>query len=485
MRRRHPLSLVALLAASALAPAVGIPAAPVGAARYSTTRVEIATGVTLLKVTDSVGPNRIRVLKIDPTLGATIDVGLAGKTWPSYAKTSAIAAAYGAIGAINGDFNSGSGHPSHPFLEDGVVATSGLTVGWSFGMKQDESGAYIGPSRVKSRALDLTAGTAYTVSRWNADKPRRGEIAAFTTQGGTAEQPPNGACYARLTATTGPRWNADMTRIEREFMLGRRVCRRDSLLPDRQNQVLLASNAQTGAAARWIKDIPDRGGVRLTWNMQDWIGVVDVQGGMPLLLDNGVNVAPASCGSYFCKRNPRTGIGVTSTGKILFITVDGRQKRSVGMTLPEFAAEFKRHGAVWAVNFDGGGSTTMVADLPGDTGLTVVNKPANTNNNERWVPSAMLVLPGPDPGEPASLAAPRSSSTALPSTSPSSGQVVSAIPEEAKVALAEAVTDPASTGGLLAALASGGLGFGGELPASLQEIADRYAAARARAGLPA
>jgi hypothetical protein len=296
--------------------------------------------------------------------------------------------------------------------------------------------------------------------------------------GGTTEKPPKDACYARLIPDAAPLWTTGRIAIEREYSVGRRVCQYDPIYPVDPGQVVLASNARTGTKAEWIKALPTTGKVRLTWAVDGWPGFLDIQGGFPLLVENGTVVAPATCGSYFCDKNPRTGVGYDAdTNKVYFITVDGRMDSSVGMTLPQFAQQFKRYGADWALNLDGGGSTTMVAKIPG-SGLEVVNKPSA--GAERHIPSAMLILPGADSGEPGSLggagilasAAGLAAESDLGATDP-------------EAALEEAITDPGSTGGLLSALANGGLGYEGLLDPELQAIADHYEAARRAAGEPA
>lgn len=71
-------------------------------------------------------------------------------------------------------------------------------------------------------------------------------------------------------------------------------------------------------------------------------------------------------------RAPRTALGVTETGRLLLVTVNGRQPGiSVGMTLEELAQLMIDLGAHQAMNLDGGGSTTMVIrdmvlNLPSD-----------------------------------------------------------------------------------------------------------------------
>ena len=58
-------------------------------------------------------------------------------------------------------------------------------------------------------------------------------------------------------------------------------------------------------------------------------------------------------------RNPRTAVGYTSADSFILVTVDGREGRSVGMTLMELANFMKSIGCINAINLDGGGSTVM------------------------------------------------------------------------------------------------------------------------------
>jgi exopolysaccharide biosynthesis protein len=127
--------------------------------------------------------------------------------------------------------------------------------------------------------------------------------------------------------------------------------------------------------------------MRLHWTF-GWPGVLDAVGGYPMLLENGQLVACTTD----CGVQPRTGVGVTADGRILLVVVDGRQPRwSVGPTAVEFARILRDLGAVTALNLDGGGSSTMVVE--GE----LVNRPSD--GRERAISNAILILPGPDPGE--------------------------------------------------------------------------------------
>ena len=106
-------------------------------------------------------------------------------------------------------------------------------------------------------------------------------------------------------------------------------------------------------------------------------------GGGPMLVVDGKDVSTDSywgeCldsgGTAAFSRVPRTGVGITSDGSVLLIVCDGRgMLGSPGMTLSELADTFIKHGAVKAMNFDGGGSSAIVGlggqllNWPSDSG---------------------------------------------------------------------------------------------------------------------
>ena len=93
-------------------------------------------------------------------------------------------------------------------------------------------------------------------------------------------------------------------------------------------------------------------------------------GGNERLIVDGVITATDS------STHPRTAAGVTVDGKLLLMTVDGRNAgHSLGITTPEMASILKQFGAHNAINLDGGGSTTLVF---GDPIPRVVNVPVGT-----------------------------------------------------------------------------------------------------------
>ncbi|MET7290580.1 phosphodiester glycosidase family protein [Streptomyces griseoloalbus] len=86
------------------------------------------------------------------------------------------------------------------------------------------------------------------------------------------------------------------------------------------------------------------------------------------------------------KRNPRTLAGVDAAGRTVLVTADGRGTDAVGLGIGESARVARSLGLHDAVNLDGGGSTTMVAN--GD----VIDTPSDASG-ERPVGDALLILP--------------------------------------------------------------------------------------------
>ncbi|MGI5230959.1 phosphodiester glycosidase family protein [Actinoallomurus sp. CA-142502] len=87
------------------------------------------------------------------------------------------------------------------------------------------------------------------------------------------------------------------------------------------------------------------------------------------------------------QRQPRTLAGTDAWGRLILVTVDGRQPGvSEGATLEEAARLMRGLGAVNALNLDGGGSTAMAVDG------TVVNKPSDATG-ERAVGDTVQVIP--------------------------------------------------------------------------------------------
>ena len=104
----------------------------------------------------------------------------------------------------------------------------------------------------------------------------------------------------------------------------------------------------------------------------------------PSLLDAS-GQALESFDSEVTGKNPRSAIGYFEPGHYCLVVVDGRQKRSSGMTLPELSRLMQSLGCACAYNLDGGESAEMVVN--GET----VSRPSDGGRRNS---DAILIMAG-------------------------------------------------------------------------------------------
>jgi exopolysaccharide biosynthesis protein len=398
----------------------------------------------------------VYVLKVDAKRIPRLDVSLSNDLLPGREKTRNMAKRHKAVAGINGDFGTPSGRPSHTFAEDGDLKQVSFAVAPTFAMTQDEATVHM------ARPFETVTAVEHDdwpVDRWNFGEPGATEISAFTPAAGTLELPPANACSARLQAAGGQRWAPGLAGVQVDYAVTEVACSTTAVVAPAPGQVVLSGQPGTEGGTL-VGSLSIGETVTLTWSV-GFAGVLDTVGGTPLLVENGAVAVPKPCTTSICKTHPRTGIGVTPSGRILMVVVDGRREGSRGVTLVRFAKVFLKLRASFALNLDGGGSSTMVV-RGRKGGLKVVNQPSD--GSQRKVSSAVLVIKGKDPGETIGgpLAAPLK--PAPPPAPDGAGEI--------------AAMDPASTGGLAEALVSGTFGPRVDLPRELRRALRIFRSAR-------
>lgn len=168
---------------------------------------------------------------------------------------------------------------------------------------------------------------------------------------------------------------------------------RERLAPGAEVTLRFDLLSNSAADGRPRGDFASRAGaLRGRLERSAWVDVAEALSGGPWLVRSG---SPLTDGreqgfneATFTRRaHPRTAAGVAADGKLLLVTVDGRQPHSRGVSLPEMAEVMLGLGATDAINLDGGGSTTMVA-----LGL-VLNAPSD--GSLRPVANALAVFADP------------------------------------------------------------------------------------------
>jgi Phosphodiester glycosidase/SPOR domain len=182
-----------------------------------------------------------------------------------------------------------------------------------------------------------------------------GVVTALQPRGGTV--PPNGHVLQGIG--TGAMWLTAHAQPGTKLRLTSRVL-------DQQGRTVHASGVLNGGP----------------WLVRDGRVSVDV-------VADGISHPsdPSYLYGWAIKRNPRTMAGLDRLGRLIIVTVDGRQPGySEGFSLLEGAHLLAGLGAVTAMNLDGGGSTAMAVNGK------LVTSPSDATG-ERPVGDALLVLP--------------------------------------------------------------------------------------------
>jgi uncharacterized protein YigE (DUF2233 family) len=147
----------------------------------------------------------------------------------------------------------------------------------------------------------------------------------------------------------------------------------------------------TGAATEQFAALAVGDAVTIRLAIEEgWEDTVHAVGGRDILVRNGQIDLEPHRPNQVTATDPRSAIGITATGRVLLVTVDGRSSDSGGLTTTELAEMMIERGAVTAMNLDGGGSTTLAVRRPGDIEASIVNTPSD--GTERTVATTLQVV---------------------------------------------------------------------------------------------
>ena len=346
----------------------------------------VSPGVTYQKISQRKPQRVFHLLRIAPDSPADIDVSMSNPNMPGYNLPSRIITQDGGVAGVNGDFGLVPGRPAHAMMIDGeLIQTSNLGGEGRVMALTGNGRAWI--DKPSTRIEGVSVHGPIDIAQWNAGPPRLTKIAGYSPRGGTVEQPPPDACSARLTPTDSRHLSADRRATEQSFLVDAVRCGTAAMALE-GGVVISAKTAGAGADAVNALVVGDS--MTVQWSLGGR-QVVDAMGGSAQLLQEG-EIVVESCTQYLCLRHPRTAVGITATGEILIVVIDGRSLRSGGATIVGLAKLMKSIGAVEALNLDGGGSSTMVVNGQ------VMNNPSD--GRERSVTSALVILPDADPNDP-------------------------------------------------------------------------------------
>ena len=160
------------------------------------------------------------------------------------------------------------------------------------------------------------------------------------------------------------------------------------------DQIVLSANALSNTYyTDALRNIPVGATVTVTVSAANeaWNDVQYAVGALYSLVQDGAVVSGLPSGV-----NPRTAVGVTADGTVVFYTIDGRRSgHSIGASLSQVAQRMIVLGCVAAIGLDGGGSTTITVTQPDDTTAATINRPSD--GSERAVANHLFLVATNEP----------------------------------------------------------------------------------------
>mgnify|MGYP001088029876 CR=1 FL=1 len=397
--------VIILLAAGAFAWGGVLPVVPLAAevaeARAETSALQmvwqtpIGEGATLMKYTKSFAGDTVEVMvtKVDlnnPYVEVKPIYGTNGRLTERQTITQ-MAREAGAVAAINADFFNMSkrGAPFGIVMKDKqLISSMGLISYWySLGITSDKR-ALVEKFGFTGKVTSAATGNSYPLQGINKEeynpsegrKSHQNQLNMYTPAFGQTS----------LGAISGYKDVVEVLFVD-NVAKEVRVNQPGFYIP--YNGFVLWGH---GTAAEFLKNnFPVGTTVHVEYQTtplnEEWTQAV---GGNVLLVDQGKPLSSFPADKSITSLSYRTAVGVSQDGKTLYmVTVSGNK----GIYLDELARIMAELGSWRAVNFDGGGSTTMAARVPGETQANLAIKPMG--GSERRVPTGLAVFNTAPAGE--------------------------------------------------------------------------------------
>lgn len=286
----------------------------------------------------------------------------------------------GALSGINGTYFSGGGRPLGVLVVDGEIVSCPINDRTAL-ILTDKNRALI--DNIAFEGYFLKDKKKYSITSVNEPHASRKDVVLYTRR------------YGGLTGSTAKGYEL---KVEKGKIIDTKLG--NSLIPENGyilsvGESLAEFLSQKVAPGDKIETVLNL--IPYTAALKKGEEVVHVIGGGPRLVRAG-QVYISKYEEKFKKdiaqgRAARTAAGVTADGDLLFVTVDGLPRNkdnrssnsSIGMSLTELAYFMSSLGVKDAINFDGGGSTSMIVKDE------VVNRPVD--GALRQVSNAILFKP--------------------------------------------------------------------------------------------
>ncbi|GGG09279.1 hypothetical protein GCM10010912_62250 [Paenibacillus albidus] len=283
------------------------------------------------------------------------------------------------IAGINGDFYEISGFatgvPNGLFMDGGVILNSGSSP-YAFGLKADGTSIYGTPKLSMNVNINGTDHPLSSINRYR----NTNQLVLYTED------------YYTSTKSTGEGDEVVLDIVEGEVKSGGTIQLKVTDIRTQQGDTPLAPGkvvlSAHGTSRAALEGLEPGDEVTAAFALEgEWKDVTLAIGGQGPLVKAGVvqtGIGPAGI-------HPRTAIGTKADGSIVLFEIDGRSPGfSEGVETDELAQIMKDMGAQYAMNLDGGGSSTFAARMPGTSAVKMLNQ--GSDGYERKTGNGLLLV---------------------------------------------------------------------------------------------
>ncbi|MDO9548186.1 MAG: phosphodiester glycosidase family protein [Candidatus Marinimicrobia bacterium] len=352
----------------------------------TTETTQVGPGIVLKKIIEAKVPWKLNVLEIDlrdPYV--KMETVKANDQLYGYERTSSMAArksrdGHIVVAGINGDFYGSGGVPINTQVVNGQILKNPINIS-TLGFDDLNNPCisithFSGMVKAKNSETNLFAG----VNGWrNAD-----QMILYNSLFGTSTGTNEWGSEVLVTPITD--WVVNDT----VYLVAEMIVNKVGNMGIPAGMAVISGHGQSDTFIRNNVQVGDtlKAFLAITPTLSR---LTQLLGGYPRIIKDGVNYA--SQGYYeeggpphTFDRHPRTAAGFSAdSSKLYLVTVDGRQPGfSIGMNLIELADFMIDFGVYHGINFDGGGSTTII--VRGN----IENSPSDAS--ERSVANGLLVV---------------------------------------------------------------------------------------------
>lgn len=312
----------------------------------------VKEGVVHMKMTKYLGgsPIRLNIIEINPAVNPDIKIApiMAGEKLAKKSTVVSMSRKNSAFAAINGSyFKPQTGVPLGILMIDKKMLTGPIYDRVALGIT--DSGFKM--ARVALNAKLTYLGRELKVNNINQPRTLCTDVLVYTSEWGNISPttPKYGIQIAVQDGKVVAKSTSPLSIPQNGFVISCPKSKIEDFLAENDAKTKILNKFSSSQITLDIKTNPD------------WDDVNHIIGGGPFLVKDG-NVYVDYLEEKFkpiAGRNPRTAIGFTKEGYFIMVAVDGREQKSVGAGLFELAKVMKSFECQYAMNLDGGGSSTM------------------------------------------------------------------------------------------------------------------------------